>query len=748
MNDKKFKESSFVASKELDQFDLKKTWTIVQKRWPLLLASIVLFFALGVIFTLGRPKLYRATASIVVSPEAPKVLTGVQGVSSGGRAFLEQSFLSTEEKVIKSRAVAQRTAELLNFRMDDVHNGLAKINDLEKREAARKSMKIEGMLLRKYTVEPQRRSRVFHIKGIDKDPKFAADIANAVATSYMTYNVDKRSEGTKDASSWLAVRHGELRERLAESEEKLHLFMKDKGILGASPESQLSEIRERLGNFSNKLTELQSALLTREMDRKALADLNEHPELLDTIPDLRSVAVVNDLKQQIVSLNAQLQDLSGRYLPAHPKIKALSEQKKSLTAELKREVAASIKMLERENAALAKTESGLKRVILEERQKEAKLNEFALEYARLNRDVETNSKLYGLVTTRIKELDLTGMLQVNNVSILDYAETPSLPYTPNWKRNLLISLILGIGFGCVVIFLLEFLDTSLKSQEDVEEYLQAPFLGVLPIIEAGDEKTKALSRLKDKEGTRLSDLYIFKHPKGMVAECSRAIRTNLHFMSPDKPLKTIMVTSALPREGKTTSSVNLAVTMAQAGGKVLLVDTDMRRPRVHRSFAIENSSGISSLILGESTFEEAIHHSEMPGLDVLPCGPVPPNPSELLHTKKFADVFEQLCSMYDKIIFDAPPVGAVTDPVILGTYVDGAILVAKTGGTPRDTVAQALRVLDDAHVNFLGLVLNDMEISTKKYGYYYGKYYRYGKYYQYGRYYGNYGEGDKTSSPA
>ncbi len=219
----------------------------------------------------------------------------------------------------------------------------------------------------------------------------------------------------------------------------------------------------------------------------------------------------------------------------------------------------------------------------------------------------------------------------------------------------------------------------------------------------------------------------------MAAECCRSIRTNILFMSPDHPVRTMVITSPSPQEGKTTTAINLAVAMAEAGGRVLLIDTDMRRPRLHRSFAVPNQVGVSTLILGNSTLDDAIKHTEIPNLDVLPCGPIPPNPSELLHTKRFAQVLEDCKTRYEHIILDSPPTSAVTDPAVLGNLVDGVILIVKGASTTREAAAHARRQLISAKCRLLGVIVNEIDFSNPGYGYHY---YYYRKYSRYGYTYG------------
>jgi len=308
---------------------------------------------------------------------------------------------------------------------------------------------------------------------------------------------------------------------------------------------------------------------------------------------------------------------------------------------------------------------------------------------------------------------------------------------------LLLALVLGIGLA----FVLEMLDSTVKSQEDVEKAGGLVFLGLIP---------KILPSLKPPEPVPLAvqslvkagstDLYVLAHPRSSVAECCRAIRTNILFMTPDTPPTSLLITSAGPREGKTTTAVNLAITMAQSGLKTLIIDTDMRRPRLHKAFGLPSTpDGISRAILGECEVMSVVRETGIPNLWLLPCGALPPNPAELLHAARFKVIKEELHRHFDRLIFDSPPVGAVTDAAILSRMTSGTVLVAKSGATSKDTLALlAKRLFADGSVNVLGCILNDLDLDKQTGKGYYQYYAKYG-------YYGAYGDdvdagkGDKKS---
>jgi polysaccharide biosynthesis transport protein len=276
--------------------------------------------------------------------------------------------------------------------------------------------------------------------------------------------------------------------------------------------------------------------------------------------------------------------------------------------------------------------------------------------------------------------------------------------SPRPLRNLALSLVLGLAGGVALALLLETLDTSITTREQVEERLRLPFLGIIPRMQ--------------QDGAAAPELAVLSSPSSAAAECVRSIRTNLLFMSPEKPLRTILVTSSGTGEGKTTVASALAATMANGGSRVLLVDADMRRPRVHKVFGIRTEAGLSSLILGEGSLDAVVVRTDVPNLDVVPCGTVPPNPAELLHTAGFANLLMEMSRRYDRVVIDSPPAGVVADAIVISTHVDGTLLVLKAGQTSRDAAERTARNLADVKARVFGAVLNDVDLEDRRYGQY------------------------------
>ncbi|MEL6182117.1 MAG: polysaccharide biosynthesis tyrosine autokinase, partial [Myxococcota bacterium] len=293
--------------------------------------------------------------------------------------------------------------------------------------------------------------------------------------------------------------------------------------------------------------------------------------------------------------------------------------------------------------------------------------------------------------------------------------------------NLALGLLLGLVLGLGSAFVLEMLDNTVKSQEDIEGYLGVTFLGMVPRMKLdADPSTLGLNPTAQQD----TELYVHTYPKSTLAECCRTIRTNILFMSPDNNLDRLLITSAGPLEGKTATASNIATAMAQSNTRILLVDTDMRRPRLHKVFGLKNKVGLSSLLLGEATYEEAIQKTEVPNLDLLVCGPIPPNPAELMHTERFLECLRNFDTRYDRVIFDSPPTIAVTDSMILSNLVDGVIFVIHGGHASKELVRRALAKLKAVNAPLLGAVLNNVDLDSRAYGQHYRYYRRYGQYYE------------------
>jgi capsular exopolysaccharide synthesis family protein len=706
------------------KIDLRVYWRTIRKRWPFVVLSMIVATVVAFVYTYRQPKIYEATCQVIIEPMAPQVLPGSKDVVELGTGsfWSNREFYETQYRIIQSTSVGQRTAEKLGLQYDPDYAGVVGANH----DMTALGRTIAGQI----SVMSLKDSRLALITVRDGKPQRAALIANTVADTYIEYNLDYKLEGARSAMAWLAEQEADLKHQLEQSEMKLYQYKKDRNLLAVSLDDKQSMLSQNLANVNSKLTDLHIKLLELDAKRKMIQRARESIGEEETLPEIREKGTIEKLRDSYVQLQKDYADLSSRYGPEYPKMKALQGQMDSIKKSYQQEVDGVLATFEKGYQELLDNERSLKALMEQEKKEAIEISKIEVEYKPLQRAAEQEDKLYGIIASRQKEIDITGPMKTNNVRVLERAIVPGVPVRPKPVENLLLGLLLGLGTGIGLAFAVEALDNTLKTQQDVEQFLGSTVLGLVPIIGASPGNNKEAP--PDGDNLRERDLGVFLDPKSVAAECCRSIRTNILFMSPDRPLKTMVVTSPSPQEGKTTSAINLGVTMAEAGGRVLIIDTDMRRPRLHRSFRVPNQTGISTVIVGKATLEEAIKRTDVPNLDVLTCGPVPPNPSELLHTERFGVVLAECARLYDRIILDSPPTSAVTDPAVLGNLADGVVLVIKAGETTRDAAMHARRQLATAKARLFGVIVNAIDFSNPDYGYqyYYRNYYRYG--YTYG----------------
>jgi capsular exopolysaccharide synthesis family protein len=704
----------------LEGFDLHSFWRMLLRRRWLVLPFFATAVLVATVVTLRQTKIYDATCTIVIDLAAPRVLEKeqVQDVVETGTGgyWYSREYYETQYKVILSRAVAQRVADHLQLGANGRFLGRGKELVLAKGAPRPDPVRL---LQRNLRVEPVKESRIVRIRYEDPDARLAATIANAFADAYIAESLAVKSNTTQNASRWLEDQLADLEKKLEQSGKALFEFKRAREIVATSWEDRQSMVSQRLTSINEALTRARVRKAELEARNEAIAGLAAKVRggalPLDEIGNLGGNDAIEGVKVRYLEARTDCADLAIKYLDDHPKREACDRKLTLARQSLEDEIKSGLHGVEREYREVIRTEANLVRLLNETKTEAFNLNQHEREYAELKRTNDNNQRLYELVLKRLKDTSVTGMLQVSNVRVLDRARASGVPIRPKPRTNVTLAVVLGLLGGIALALFAERLDTSIASQEQIEEKLGLAFLGIVPRIRG------------NKDGTP-QDLIVHYQPKSAIAECLRAVRTNLLFMSPEKPLRTILVTSSGPQEGKTTTATSLAITMTGSGKRVLLVDADMRRPRLHRVFGVSNGAGLSSLILGEGALEQTILSTGIPNLDLLPCGPVPPNPAELLHTAAFQRVLADAAARYDRVIFDSPPVGVVADAVVISTVVDGALMVLKAGSTSRDVAAHGVKQLRDVNARLFGAVLNDLDLEDQKYGQY-SYYYRYGYYY-------------------
>ena len=694
--------------------ELQHYINVLRKRWRIVTSVLVVSVAAAFVYTIRQPKIFEATCSLVIEANAPQVLENVKEVIE--MAASTREFYTTQYRIIRSREIAKRVQEQLGLDTDASAGGSTDKSGQSDSEASLER------LLAKVKVVGVRESRIANIQVRDQDAEKATRIANAFADTYIERNLDFKLEGARSAGTWLGEQTVGLRKQLESSEMDLYKFRKERNLLDINLDDKQGMTRQNLQSLNGKLTDVKARRIEIESIRKLILEAKNNISERESLPEIRDNPVVQKLRENYLDLLKIKADLESRYGDKHPKIDTIQHQMASVQRDYSKELDDVLRAFDKRYQAMVETESSLTKWMNHEKQQALELAKLETEYRPLARDAENNTKIYSLITQRRKEIDLTGMLKANNVRILDRATQPRTPVSPVLALNLPVGVVFGLLFGLLLAFTIESLDNTVKSPEAAEELVGAPLLGVVPML------TQSRQHLIADAPER--DLAVFKDPASLAAEACRSIRTNMLFISAQQEFSLFSVTSPGPQDGKTTVAINLAVTMAQAGGRILLVDTDMRRPRVHRSFGLKSDKGISSVLAGDVQLKDAICKSEVPNLDVLPCGPMPPNPAELLHTERFRQILAECRKNYDRIILDSPPIGPVTDPAIIGSVTDGVVLVLRAGHTTREATRFARRQLGDAGARILGLVINQTDRKGSGYGYGYGYYASYGRYYR------------------
>jgi polysaccharide biosynthesis transport protein len=723
--------------------DLRAAIVLLRKRkWMIIAISAIVPALVGTIVSRQRP-VYEASASIIIDVTVPQYL----GANFRDVVEIETSWwsarenLETEFRILRSDSQATATAKALceqkfgprgepAIRMLSPDARCDRAADI-----AAVARQIQGSL----KIEPAKESRIVNLTVLSPDPGFAALLANTLVKIYVERNLERRLAQSQHASSWLGNEYGDLGDQLRTAETALVTFKRQNNIVSVSIEDDQNDLSLQRKKIASELTTIEVNLITLRAQRDMLSSVRSSDPIAEFDPALADSPIAGRLKEAYMEQYLKLLELRGKYLEKHPLVVTLETRLQAIKADLLREIAIGKKNVDLKFQTLTKQASDLRTALNTATKRALELETRVFEYSRLKRDLDRLLKLTEQVGGREQETSLASHLRTNNVRMLDAARPPTSPVSPDVRRATGIAALVAVLVALGLAVVLESLDNTVKTQEDLERTVGVTFLGLIPSIEPaamarGHDRRPSTGQQGKELDPDSKDTFVWTNPNSTVAECCRSIRTNLLFASPDRPSRTLLITSAGPQEGKTTVAVNLAITLAQSGLSVLLVDTDMRRPRLHRALGVPAiGDGLSKAIVGECEVLSAVRDTGIPRLQLLPCGPCPPNPAELLHAERFKRIVAQLVERYDRVIFDSPPIGVVTDPVILSRLTDGTVFVAKAGRTSRDALSRANRQLvgSDSRANVLGCIINDLDIKNhNKYGYYYYQYYsRYGNYY-------------------
>ncbi len=721
----------------------------LRKYWPTALATMLVVIAGAVFFTLGQKRVYQAEATVMFDPTPPRPLgSRVEAVvNMGSNTFWNnQEYYETQYYIIKSHRVALSVVRDLGLNNDPSFiQNLPEGAEAKPQKTVTPELAAE-ILRSRLKVAPVKDSRLARVKYRDANPKRSQRILSAVVDAYVAQNLENALTSTSSATEWLRAQLDTLKKDLNTREVALHKYKKDHDILSLAFDAKSSMLAEQMTQINAELTRVRASLQEASARRSVLAKAPGNDATLIQARELLNSPLMNALRTEYERAVSDRDALLGANKGEnHPEVAAVNRRVKVAERAILKEIKNIKRSVGRDVAVLGRQAGGLKSMLKRAKKQAHELNLLEIEYNRLRRSKDNTEKLYSLVLERTKEADLTQMLRINNVSIVDRPLVPRTAVSPRVPVNLAAGVFMGLLLGLGAAFLRGFMDRTVKLPEDIEQDFNVTVLGVLPQLgKAADvggyySYGKRRRRRRGKPALQgAPELSVHDDPTSSLAEASRAIRTNLMFMSPDNPYKTLLVTSAGPSEGKTTVACCIAVAMAQAGQRVALIDCDLRRPRLRRVFGVETDVGLSTVLLNEK-FDEAIFETQVPNLSVTPSGPVPPNPAELFHTQRFRRLLEQIGERFDRIILDSSPVVAVTDPTILSTLVDGTVLVVRAHKTRRELARHALRSLQAVGGKVVGVALNAVDFSRSEYKYSHYYYYRRGNYY---------GEDRPTRQPA
>jgi len=673
-------------------------WYILQKRKFAVALFVVILTITVVLGTMAATSYYSSSVALEISPRAPVIyeVNEVSEVVSSSSTTLEmRAYYSTQYRIIESRAVV---GETLN-RLREEHG----IQDFDGHPKPIKAF-AAGM-----TVRPDAETYLVDIHYEYPDPDKAALFANTLAEVYIEQNLSNSLHASEEALTWLQRQHDEYLNKKLGSDKKVLDYRQEHELIGIeeSWNSSLVAMEDLQGAWGKAHTERVEA----EATYNGLMALSQNRGWLALANHL---ATENGVLQELLGRHQEhLQERSSlltRYKEQHPKLVQINTEITGLESQVREQVdahvagkRAALQVVSRREDALAKELENTKAAV---QLLEQKLIQLEL----LKGEAERNELFYKNLDMRMSEVDLSQLIKSNNIRIVDRAYATESPVRPKMAVNVVMGLVLGLFGGCALAFFMEYLDSTVKSREDVEAVVGMPFIGVVPRIDPEDQRS--LIHERDR------NIFVAAMPRSAVAESLRSIRTNLMFRAGQRPLKRLLITSAVPREGKSFISSNLSSLIAMTGSKVLLIDSDLRRPSLHKLFKIPNEIGLSNVLIGQMEMAEVIQEVHVPGLHVVTSGPSPPNPAELLGGDQFEELLERMIE-YDLIVIDSPPVSVVADPLMLSGLVDGVMVVIEANRTSRSLVVNTRSRLGEVNAKLLGAVVNKLNIRNAGYGYYY-----------------------------
>jgi succinoglycan biosynthesis transport protein ExoP len=731
---------SYVYAPAMQESGVREYYrTLLKHKWAAL-STLVVIFSVITIATLRTTPIYESAGTIAITKPDSGIVNFKDSTPEWD--YYDPTEMDTEVRILKSDLLSLQVLRALgldkgptNLSATDA-NALNLTGDAENFDSPRISALISSFKSG-LTVAMVPNTRIIEVRYRSPNKELAARAVNTLISTYEEQNFKTRYESTMEASDWLSRQLADLQMKVETSTEKLVQYQKQHEILGTDDKQNI--ITSKLSELNKELTEAES----QRMEKQAVYELMQSGDANTVSAAAMGVSSSSDskgessllekLQSQDADLRIQSAELSTQFGPSYPKVQQLNTQLKEVAAQIQLQTKKVLDSVHDDYMAALQREKMLSAALDKQKQQANALNESSIEYNLLNRDVESNRTLYEGLLQKLKEAGVTAGLRSTNIRKVDQARVPNYPSSPNIPRNLTFALALGLSSGIGLAFLLEALDNTVRTPEQAQAISGLPSLGMIPL---GSRQTANLldpaKRLALAASKEVVELVSQSRPQSQMAESYRALRTSLLLTSSGAPPKTILVTSALPQEGKSTTSINCAIVLAQKDSRVLLIDADLRRPSIHKTLGLGPKIGLSDVLTGNATLQQAIVRSPIaPSLFILAAGTPPPNPAELLASSHMRDVLSTLREQYDHVVIDTPPTLSVTDAVVMSTSADAVVLVIRSGQTTKQALRRSRELLGRVNARVSGVLLNAVDLRSPDYYYYYEYQGKYGKrYYQ------------------
>ena len=699
-------------------------------QWLILTFLLTVVTAVTIASFKMKPE-YEAAARVEVDKEA-QAMQPFPDSNPYGEYEDSEAYIETQTKILQSETLALVTIKSLDLARYPEFGGVPNTIAWQHTSASRQRPAILGAFLGRLVIKRVPNTRLIEVQFEAEDPELAAQIVNTHVHNFVEENFRSKYDATTQASSWLSAELEELRMKVETSEDARVTY--ERG-------NQIWQIDEKQDITTQKLADLSKAVTDAQTDvaaKEALFRMANSGNV-DALPAARNNDVISSLLKRQSDLDEQYAEALDQYGPNFPKVLRLAAQRKEVQQNLANARKTMVESVEEEFDTARSHEELLQEALTKQKAEANDLAEKLVQYHILQHDAESNKQLYDGLQQKLKEASITAGLRSSNIRVVDPALAPTTPSRPQKARNILLAFLVGLVGGVGLALFREYLDNTVKSPDDVEGLSGLPSLAVVPALPSVDTNHSRFSRMRRETSPRSAsgprvELLSYVQPKSQISEAFRALRTSLLLSQADHPPQVILVTSALPREGKTTVAVNLAVTLAQLGDRTLLMDSDLRKPGIRRALnlTIGKDVGLSSYLAGVSTLDEiTIPHPTINNLAAITTGPVPPSPADLLSSHRMREAILELRHRFKFIVVDSPPVMAATDAVILSALTDGVLLVVRSGETPKEAFTRTRDLLAAVKCRLLGAVLNAVDSSAPDYYYSY-RYYPYAYGYGYG----------------